>query len=134
MGRSCSSVAGPAALPAISYRGESSQSGPVTWYSVTCQAQRIEAFRLTLRMVTVLGETWIFSRPLRSPAAPGWLTLTDATSKAGAGVSAGWPKAAVAANSIRVRVAGCICKDDEAAERSLASRFGCSLTCLEIAP
>src|ERR1035437_7156345 len=82
MRRSCSSVAGPAAFPAISYRWESSQSGPVTWYSVTCQAQRIEAFRLTLRMVTVPGETWIFSRPLRSPAAPGWLTLTDAQREA----------------------------------------------------
>src|ERR1035437_691814 len=122
MSRSCSSVAGPAALPAISYRSESSQSGPETWNSVTCQAQRIEDFRLTLRMVTVPGETWIFSRRLGPPAVPGWPTLTEATSKAGAGASADWPKAAVAAK--RIRVAGSICKDDEAAERRLVLKVG----------
>src|ERR1019366_6613125 len=105
MTRSCSSVAGPAAFPAISYRWESSQSGPVTWYSVTCQAQRIAPFRLTLRMVTVPGDTWVFPRPLGTPSAPGWLTLTDATSKVGTGASADWPNAAAAARRINVRVA-----------------------------
>src|ERR1035441_4442205 len=108
MSRSSSSVAGPAALPAISYRWESSQSGPDTWKSDTCQAQRIAAFRLMLRMVTEPGDTWVFPRPLSPPSAPGWLALTDATSKVGVGASADWPQAAVAAKRIKVRFAGSI--------------------------
>src|ERR1039457_6290069 len=65
-------------------------------------------FRLTLRMVTEPGDTWVFPRPLSPPSAPGWLALTDATSKGGAVASADWPHAAVAAKRIKVRFAGSI--------------------------
>ena len=40
-------------------------------------AHRMQDFRLTFRMVTVPGETWIFSRILRfpKPALPDWLVF-----------------------------------------------------------
>src|ERR1035441_7721822 len=56
-------------------------------------------------MVTVPGETWMPARRLGPPSVPAWLTLTDATSKAGAspGAPADWPNATAAAKRIGER-------------------------------